>query len=145
MFPTFPNPINGQTNITGYLYKGRVLAPWLDNGMDGAMTHSGQDTYRVSGHLNGKFGNSGWDWQVGFSESWNDTIFAGNDTVINRLSLAVNGYGGPRCAYNPANDPTGAHRGTGLCEFWDPFAIAALVGPGDPAYNDPLSDELGDR
>lgn len=137
MFPSFPNPINGQTNITGYLYKGRLLTPWTDNGLDGAVQHSGQDTERVAAHLNGKFGNSGFDWQVGFTQSWNDTTFAGNDTVINRLDLAVNGYGGSGCTFTPANDPSGAHRGKGLCEFFDPFAIAGLVKPGDPAYNDP--------
>ncbi|HEY4212094.1 MAG TPA: TonB-dependent receptor [Steroidobacteraceae bacterium] len=137
MFPTFLNPINGQTAITGYLYKGRVLPPWVDNGLDGAIQHSGQDTQRVAGNLNGKFGNSNFDWQVGFSQSWNETTFGSNDTIINRVGLAANGYGGPACAYTPANDPTKAHRGTGLCEFWDPFAIAGTVKPGDPAYNDP--------
>ena len=137
MFPSFPNPINGQTNITGYLYKGRILKPWVDNGLAGAIQHSGQDTERVAGRLNGKFGNSGFDWQVGFAQSWNDTTFGSNDTVINRLDLAVNGYGGPGCTYTPANDPTAAHRGQGLCEFWDPFAISGIVKPGDPAYNDP--------
>src|SRR6185312_774461 len=131
------NPINGQTNITGYLYKGRILKPWVDNGLAGAIQHSGQDTERVAGRLNGKFGNSGFDWQVGFAQSWNDTTFGSNDTVINRLGLAVNGYGGPGCTYTPANDPTAAHRGQGLCEFWDPFAISGIVKPGDPAYNDP--------
>ena len=137
MFPTFLNPINGQTNITGYLYKGRVLPPWVNGGLSGAIQHSGQDTDRVAGRLNGKFGNTGFDWQVGFQDSWNDTRFQSNDTVINRAGLAANGYGGPACAYTPANDPTKAHRGTGLCEFWDPFAIAGTVKPGDPAYNDP--------
>ena len=137
MFPSFPNPVNGQSNITGYLYKGRLLTPWTDDGLDGAIQHSGQDTERVAAHLNGKFGNSGFDWQVGFTQSWNDTTFAGNDTVIGRLDAAVNGYGGSGCAYTPASDPSGAHRGSGLCEFFDPFAIAGLVKPGDPAYNDP--------
>lgn len=137
MFPGFQHPLNGQTNISGYLYKGRILAPWVNDGASGDIRNTGQDTYRVSGHVSGKFGNSGWDWQVGFSDSWNDTNFSGHDTVINRVSLAVNGYGGPRCAYNPTNDPTGAHRGVDTCMFWDPFAISALVQPGDPAYNDP--------
>jgi iron complex outermembrane receptor protein len=136
-FPTFAHPLNGQTNIAGYLYKGRILSPWVNDGQSGDIRTSGQDTYRISGRLNGKFGNSGWDWQVGFSDSWNDTNFLGHDTVINRVSLAVNGYGGPRCAYNPTNDPTGAKRGVDTCKFWDPFAISALVPAGDPAANDP--------
>ena len=59
MFPSFQNPVNGQTNITGYLYKGRILAPWVDDGLAGTSATRGQDTYRVSGHLNGKFGNYG--------------------------------------------------------------------------------------
>lgn len=137
MFPGFLNPVNGQTNITGYLYKGRILSPWVDNGLAGDIRDTGQDTYRVSGRLNGKFGNTGFDWQVGFADAWNDTNFAGHDTIINRVSLAVNGYGGPACSYNPTNDPTAAHRGVGNCQFWDPFAIAGLVKPGDPAYNNP--------
>ncbi len=49
----------------------------------------------------------------------------------------MNGYGGPRCAYTPATDPTGARRGVDTCKFWNPFAVSALVQPGDPAYNDP--------
>jgi len=137
MFPSFPNPINGQTNVTGYLYKGRLLSPWVDNGDDGAVQQSGQDAYRVSGKLLGKFGNTGFDWNVGFSQSWNSTTFGANDTVINRLSLAVNGYGGPACAYTPTTDPTKVHRGVGNCEFFDPFAISALVPAGSPAANAP--------
>ena len=146
-FPGFLHPLNGQTNISGYLYRGRILAPWVNDGSSGDIRTTGQDTYRVAGRLNGKFGGSGWDWQLGFSDSWNDTNFLGHDTVINRVGLALNGYGGPRCAFTPATDPTGARRGVDTCKFWDPFAIAALVPASDPAANDPVVTNwlLGNR
>ena len=136
-FPTFIHPLNGQTNVAGYLYKGRILAPWVDDGNSGDIRSTGQDTYRVAGRLNGKFGGTDWDWQVGFSDSWNATDFSGHDTVISRVALAVNGYGGPRCAYSPTTDLTGVRRGVDACLFWNPFANSGLAKPGDATYNDP--------
>ncbi len=147
MFPSFPHPLNGQTNITGYSFRGRVLDPWSDNGKNLLIQQSSQDTYRASGRLNGVFGKTGWDWQLGYSDSWNDTIFIGHDTFVARVTLALNGYGGPRCTYNPTTDPTGAHRGVDTCKFWSPFAVWALTQPGNPAYNDPVISNwlIGER
>lgn len=135
MFPDFPHPDNGQTNISGYQYAGRVFSP-AGGPAQQNFHYSGQDTFRVVGRLSGDFGDSGWGWRAAFTDSWNDTTFDGRDTIVQRLGNALDGYGGPRCAYSAASDPTGVRRGVGDCQYWNPFANQFLAQPGDPTYND---------
>lgn len=139
-FPDFPHPNNtgnpNNANISGYTFRGRVFSP--AGGPDQQNIHNTwQDTFRIVGRLNGEFGDSGWTWRAMFTDSWNDTGFQSTDTLVARLRAALNGYGGPSCAFSPANDPTGAQRGVGPCQFWNPFANQFLASPGDPTYNDP--------
>ncbi len=136
-FPSFPNPLNGQATITGYLYKGRILSPWVDDGAAGDIRTSARTPSAFQVASPATSATRALTGSSGFGDSWNDTNFAGHDTIINRVALAVNGYGGPACAYTPATDSTGVRRGKDNCQFWDPFAIAALAKPGDPAYNNP--------
>jgi len=128
MNPNFPNPAN-DPNIGGYRFRGRVMSP--AGGPSNTHTTS-QDTYRFAARLRGSFGDSGWDWQASFSNSWNDTFFSSTDTIVDRLNKALNGFGGPNCNANvPEN------RGVGNCKFWNPFANNFLANPSDPHYNDP--------
>jgi len=132
-FPTFPNPANDAT-VGGYRFRGRVMTPAGDT----VNVHdSWQDTFRVVARLNGTFGDSGWDWQGMYSNSWNDTSFNSTDTITARLNSAMNGYGGPGCSASPTTDPTGRQRGQGNCQFWNPFANHLLAKPGDAHYNPP--------
>jgi iron complex outermembrane recepter protein len=132
-FPNFPNPAN-DANIGGYRYRGRVMAPFGDRLN---IHNTQQDTFRFAARLDGTFGNSGWDWQAAFSNSWNETRFGSTDTVIARLQSSLDGYGGPNCNFNRNNDPSLTRRGQGPCQFFNPFANHALARPGDPHYNDP--------
>lgn len=136
-FPNFPNPAN-DPNLGGYRFRGRVMSP----AGDGVNIHdTWQDTFRVAARLNGSFGDSGWDWQAMFSNSWNDTSFNSTDTLTARLNAALDGYGGPGCTASRATDPTLRQRGEGNCQFWNPFANHLLANPGDAHYNDPALTE----
>jgi len=130
--PTFPNPRN-DANLAGYRFRGRVMSPAGGPSNDHFST---QDTYRIAARFKGEF-NENWNWQLAYTNSWNDTIFRSTDTIIARLNSALNGYGGPNCQASPATDPAGAQRGTGNCQFWNPFANSFLAKPGDKHYNDP--------
>jgi len=126
--PAFPN-VGADPTIGGYRFRGRVMSP---AGGPSNTHNTSQDTYRFAARLRGAFGDSGWNWQGSYSNSWNDTFFSSTDTVIDRLNKSLNGFGGPTCNANvPAN------RGVGDCKFWNPFANNFLAQPGDAHYNDP--------
>jgi len=130
--PTFPNPKTDAT-VGGYRFRGRVLSPAGDI----TNTHTtSQDTFRVAARLNGEI-NEDWNWQASFSDSWNDTIFNSTDTLVARLNSSLDGYGGPNCSATRLTNPTLTLRGTGNCQFWNPFANNLLAKPGDKTYNDP--------
>jgi iron complex outermembrane receptor protein len=131
--PTFPNPVTDPT-VGGFRFRGRVLSPAGDL----SNTHTtSQDTFRIAARLKDTFSNEDWGWQASFSDSWNDTIFNSTDTIVARINSALNGYGGPACSATPATDTNKLLRGTGNCQFWNPFANNLLAKPGDKTYNDP--------
>ncbi len=132
-FPTFPNPAN-DANLAGYRFRGRVMTP---AGEEVNIHDTMQDTFRIAARLNGTISDTGWTWQASFSDSWNDTSFNSTDTITARLTNALDGYGGPGCAVNRTTDLTLRQRGTGNCQFWNPFANHLLAKPGDKHYNDP--------
>ena len=99
-----------------------------------------QDTVRVAADLSGPI-STNWDWTLSATYSENDTRTEDSDTIRSRYNEAVQGYGGPNCAYS-YTDPTEAangfpHAGAGSCLYWNPFASRMLAQPGDPTYNDP--------
>jgi iron complex outermembrane receptor protein len=114
----------------------RQVSP-LDGDLDSTAE---QHTYRLAATLDGQFGNSGWDWRANAGWSHNDQIDETVDTITYRYALAIQGYGGPNCKFNPvlgaANDPNVA-AGVGNCLWWNPMANRLLAKPGDPFYNDP--------
>jgi iron complex outermembrane receptor protein len=126
--PSFPNPLNDPT-IGGYTFRGRVMSP--AGGPSNDQT-TGQDTFRFAARLNGEFANPDWGWRLAFSDSRNTTRFSSTDTIVARLSAALNGFGGPSC-----NASVAANRGQGDCHFWNPFANSFLAQPGAANYNDP--------
>ncbi|MFZ9585700.1 MAG: TonB-dependent receptor plug domain-containing protein [Pseudohongiellaceae bacterium] len=130
--PSFPNPAN-DANVGGYRFRGRVMTPAGGPSND---HFSSQDTRRFAARLKGEI-NEDWGWQFAYTNSWNETSFQSTDTLIARLTSALNGYGGPNCQASPTTDPNRTARGVGNCKFWNPFANSLLAKPGDRNYNDP--------
>jgi outer membrane receptor protein involved in Fe transport len=130
--------------IQPYRWWGRPLSP-----PDGKPTvhTSQQDTYRVTGTLDGPIGDSGWSWTARGTISHNKSFFDSNDALNSRLLNALQGYGGPSCGQTPASDPDGEFQGVGNCLWFNPFANHSLAAPGDPEYNDPalLEYMIGSR
>lgn len=90
-------------------------------------------TWRVDGELAAPFAAFARDWEGRISASWSANALDATitDTVASRLSLALNGVGGPAC-------PAGASAGDAGCFWFNPFGSGALVtDPSDPRYNDP--------
>jgi iron complex outermembrane receptor protein len=108
---------------------------------------SNQNTFRTSATLEGVI-NAGWDWHVNGTASTNQQETGTSDTIADRYTRALLGYGGGNCKFNPvsgaANDPN-IQPGVGNCQYWNPFASRLLAQPGDPTYNSPeLADWMTD-
>jgi iron complex outermembrane receptor protein len=113
----------------------RILSPFDDGIQWGTL----QDTYRVASALDGQFTDV-WDWRVSATFSQNHQWSDGVDTIYDRYSRAIQGFGGQACKWNfvdgAAGNPAIA-AGEGNCKYWNPFASRFLAQPGDPTYNDP--------
>lgn len=93
------------------------------------------ETLRLSADFEGKISDAGeWRYDVGVTYGRNESIFATEDTVTQRLSNALNGLGGAGC------DPATGIRGQGPCQFFNPFSTSFNVLPNDPALLDFLID-----
>jgi outer membrane receptor protein involved in Fe transport len=134
--PAWCNPGAGQDCLQNFLFWGRPLSP-AGGEAEQNYHYTDQNTYRLALKLDGTFGSSNWDWRASAVDSYNDWSFTSIDTLSDRYTNALQGYGGPNCAFSPASDPTGAQAGVGDCEWWNPFANHLLAQPGDPNYNDP--------
>ncbi len=113
----------------------RILSP-IDGGVQWGTL---QDTYRVASAIDGAFTDS-WDWRVSATFSQNHQWSNGVDTIYDRYSRAIQGYGGEGCKWNlvdgAASNPD-IQPGVFPCKYWNPFASRFLAEPGDPTYNDP--------
>ncbi len=93
------------------------------------------ETIRLSAGFEGSLSSSSdWRYDVGLTYGRNESRFATEDTVTQRLSNALNGLGGAGC------DPATGVRGQGPCQFFNPFATSFNVLPNDPALLDFLVD-----
>lgn len=112
----------------------RQLSP-----LEGALSEVGKQwNYRTALTVDGLI-NDAWDWKVSGTYSQNDQWTQIVDTIADRMSRALQGYGGPACKYNLATGPDSAlvQAGVGSCQYWNPFASRLIANPGDPTYNDP--------
>ena len=109
------------------LFFGRISG----NGGTVSPSTGDSDTFRLSAELNGAFrGSDNWQYDVGLSYSRNEYLLTTEDTVTERFSNALNGFGGAGC------DPATGTRGQGPCQFFNPFATSFNVLPNDPALLD---------
>ena len=85
------------------------------------------DLFRVAFGGSGDLaGTNNWQWRVDTSVAWNEVENGLRDMVVANYELAIEGYGGTTCTFDPASDPGGAQAGTGDCYYYNPFMSSAL-------------------
>ncbi len=86
------------------------------------------DQFRIALGADGSLlpGSSNWQWHVDTTAAYATVENGLRDMIIDNYALAIEGYGGPLCTSDPANDPTGAAAGVGECYWYNPFMSAAL-------------------
>ncbi len=92
------------------------------------------ETYRFLAGLEGNLFNEDVSYDVSVSYSKRERFIGGNDTYVERLGLALQGYGGPNCVLpgtvldpvtgNYSLAPGAAAPGTNGCEYFNPFSRA---------------------
>ncbi|GGB75248.1 MULTISPECIES: TonB-dependent receptor plug domain-containing protein [Henriciella] len=126
------------------LYIGRSFGwggfPGTNNGpQEGFRTY---ESYRLAGDLTGQWSN-GVTWDTALSWSTTEGERITNDTYINGLTIALQGFG--LCGdANTGAVPAGAVPGQGGCEYYNPFSNAiqagAINGNANPQYNPALAN-----
>ncbi|MCK0069962.1 TonB-dependent receptor domain-containing protein [Kordiimonas laminariae] len=89
------------------------------------------ETYRVSGAIDGPI-NDNWSYNLAATYAKNDHTNNTEDTVTDRVRLALQGLGGPNC------DAATGTPGEGNCQYFNPFATSFTTSPNDPALLDHL-------
>ncbi|WP_300390945.1 TonB-dependent receptor [Henriciella sp.] len=121
----------------GALYIGRSFGwggfPATGGAQEGFRTY---DSYRLAGELNGEFSNDvQWNTALTWHRTEGERIT--NDTYINGLTIALQGFGVCGDA-NTGAVPAGAVPGQGECEYYNPFSNAiqqnAVTGEANPNY-----------
>jgi iron complex outermembrane receptor protein len=128
-FPTIPQANPGNYLGADVTWLGRPLGV----SAGAARRNFEHLTWRLDSELTTPFSAFARDWEGRVSASWSaNTLDATiTDTVASRLSLALDGVGGPAC-------PAGAAAGDAGCFWFNPFGSGGLVtDPSDPRYNDP--------
>lgn len=123
------------------------------------------ETYRLAAALEGQLFDGEIDYKVSASWSERDRFIGGQDMYVERMALALQGYGGPNCALpgttrdgggNLIVDPGAAAPGTGGCEYYNPFSRgipgSVINGNTNPDYNPAVANTpelmrwlIGDR
>ncbi len=95
----------------------------LYGGTGGGLSRNDIEAYRVTGGLKGRFSNDiGFDLSASFMQ---DRVRTQNsDTLVDRLQLALRGFGGPNCDQDPALPGIQGVAGAGGCQFFNPFSTA---------------------
>ncbi len=131
-FPSLTSPVVPASNPFNVfpddvIFLGRINGNGAEPETGRQDTKTESDTWRMSTSLRSDtFGKNGY-WEVAFTHAVNDFLVSTPDTVNDRLSLALNGFGGPDCGVTPeqllANTGTPGANG---CEYFNPFATSIL-------------------
>ena len=131
------NPSASDLGIAGALFIGRSFGwggfPGTGGAQEGVRNY---ETLRLAGSLDGQWDNGvNWDLGVAFHETEGERLT--NDTYINGLTIALQGFG--VCGDpNTGAIPDGAVAGEGGCEYYNPFSNAipasAITGAANPNY-----------
>ena len=115
------------------------------------------ETERYVIGLEGVLFNEELNYDISVSYSKRDRFIGGQDMYVERMGLALRGYGGPNCTLpDVVQNPDGSYSlaagatapGTNGCEYYNPFSRAlqysAVNGATNPDYNPAVanSDEL---
>jgi outer membrane receptor protein involved in Fe transport len=131
------NPSAADLGIAGGLFLGRSFGwggfPGTGSSQEGFRKY---DTLRLSGSLDGQWSN-GINWDLGLTYHKTEGERETNDTYINGLTIALQGFG--VCGDpNTGDIPAGAVAGQGGCEYYNPFSNAipanAVTGEANPNY-----------
>lgn len=95
------------------LFRGRLLG--AEAGASSATF--AYDTRRIAAGLGGSVA-AGWTWRANVMWSRQTVAYDKPDVIGSRLTLALNGQGGPACAGGPP--------GAGVCQWFNPFGSAHL-------------------
>ncbi|RIJ23787.1 TonB-dependent receptor [Henriciella barbarensis] len=131
------NPTAFPAGTLAALYIGRSFGwggfPGTGGAQEGFRTY---ESYRLGGQFDGQFSNGvNWDTALTWSQTEGERIT--NDTYINGLTIALQGFGVCGDA-NTGAIPAGAVAGQGDCEYYNPFSNAiqssAITGQANPNY-----------
>ncbi|WP_300375434.1 TonB-dependent receptor [Henriciella sp.] len=131
------NPGSSLAGGIGALFIGRTYGwggfPGTGGAQEGYRTY---DSYRLAGDVKGQFSN-GIDWHAALTWHQTEGERVTNDTYINGLTIALQGFG--VCGDpNTGAVPAGAVPGQGGCEYYNPFSNAiqasAITGEPNPNY-----------
>ena len=124
------------------------------------------ETMRFSASLDGDLAGGSVNYDIGLSISQRERTIGGQDMYIERMALALRGYGGPSCGVNvrrnadgspmdtDANmngnqfeiDPASATAGEGSCMYYNPFSRAipfsAINGVNNEEYNQNVANSV---
>jgi len=92
------------------------------------------ETQRFVIGLDGQLFNNELDYDVSIAWSKRDREVGGNDMYVERMGLALKGYGGPGCELPATTD-----NGDGTFSLTDPAAAAAAAGTNGCEYYNPYS------
>lgn len=106
-------------------------------------------TYRVLGRLDGRVDTAArpWAWTATAAYSRNTVETTITDTLRDRFDAAIEGFGGPDCPADAADQGVAPGDQEAGCYWFNPFGSGGLVtDPADPRFNDPvvLNDILGE-
>ena len=92
------------------------------------------ETYRFVAGLDGSLFDQALDYDVSVSWSKRERFIGGQDMYVERMGLALKGYGGPNCTL-----PATVQNADGSYSFADPAAAAAAAGVDGCEYYNPFS------
>ncbi len=92
------------------------------------------ETYRFVAGLDGTLFNQAMDYDISVSWSKRERFYGGQDMYVERMGLALKGYGGPNCSL-----PATVQNDDGSYSFADPAAAAAAAGVDGCEYYNPFS------
>ncbi|MFN3239117.1 MAG: TonB-dependent receptor domain-containing protein [Pseudomonadales bacterium] len=98
-------------------------------GENRVVNFANHDTDRYVISVFGDIGDTGWSYDVAFTDSRNDLTSSAGDQVGQNLTLALAGFGGASC------NPFTGTAGVGDCLYYNPFGTALTAAPGSAQAN----------
>ena len=110
-------------------------------------------TNRIALGLDGSVFDGQLDYKLSVAWSKRDRFVGGQDMYVERMGLALQGYGGPNCTLPGVSkkdgkyvlDGSGGKPGEGDCHYYNPFSralsVSAINGAKNPDYNEKVAND----